>query len=516
MISINQELWVELKPDSNLKEEKVATPSSYVIPIPLKEDHYLLIHGLTGAMDILEKRVYERLFCAPHGRKIGGGSPRTVGGPTTLLPGDRVLVERGYFLSPNAEKEIESQINSRLLEQSKKEPMCFFLAPTNFCAVGCTYCIEAENPKFAAKVALNPERVDLAFDAMKTLMKDYNREEGFILLFGGEPMQPYSYNTVENILRHCRASGLKIFSFTSGLDLKRFAPLLAEYRDVVLGVCITIDGRPEFHDKKRAILRGFKIATDGIDLLLEHKLPTMVRSNVALDTFAEIPWLRNFYKERGWWDNPLCSFELNILTNHGNFEGQDQDCPTHQQTAEFFIELVRQDPDYMRFRFVGLFSYLYHGAETLGLIDFHKEELGLHARVPKMYGCPSTGAFSFTLDANGSIRMCNEQVGSADAGVGRFWPKFSLDTKRVQTWEVRTPDVLDMCKQCNHRFFCGGGCSLRSMREEGIPSEGGQYADLSKGICGTLQADFQGFFSAEATEIINRWAPPALLDGKQQ
>lgn len=514
MISVNTQLWGKVR-QSTAMPIQVGTPSSYVIPVALGKTHNLLFHGLTGAIDIIERADYERLFCVPGGRQIEGGTPRMIGGTATLLPQDQRLVERGYFLSADDETEFVAQLNQGIISESTKEPMCFFLAPTNFCAVGCTYCIEAENPKNAKRVALDPDRVDLAFDAMAKLMKDYKRDDGFILLFGGEPMQPYSYDTVVDILEHCRRTGLKIFCFTSGLDLKRFAPMLGHYLDVVMGVCVTLDGRPKFHDRKRAVLRGFDRATKGIDLLLDNDVPTMIRTNVARDTFEEIPWLREFYKERGWWENELCSFELNILTNHGNFDGQDQDCPTHFETATFFLDLVREEPDYRRFRFVGLFSYLYYGIEQLGLLEFHNEELGLHARVPKMYGCPSTGAFTFTLDANGSIRMCNEQVGSADAAVGRFWPNFSLDQNRVRVWEERTPDVLDLCRECNHRFFCGGGCSLRSMREQAVNNLDSQYADLGKGICGTLQDDFQQFFSSIAGDILQRHIPPATTNKRQ-
>lgn len=505
-ISINDVLWTSTLPVKSLEEKKVS-PSSYVIPVQLNEKYVLLFHGLTGAVDIIETSTYNRLFCSKGGKKIEGGTPRIIGGPTTLATEDISLYERGYFLSESEEYILIQELNDSILQESKNEPMCFFLAPTNFCAVGCTYCIEAENPKLAKRISLDTDQVESAFDAMNQLMLDYNRENGFILLFGGEPMQRYSYNTVIDILNNCRKSGLKIFCFTSGLDLERYAPLLGEYTDVVMGVCVTLDGRPTFHNRKRAIIGGFKRAVRGINLLIENNVPTMVRTNVSRDSFEEIPWLKNFYAEQGWWNNQLCSFELNILTNHGNFENQDKDCPTHFETASFFMNQVRKDPDFRKFRFVGLFSSLYYGLEKLGLLKFHEEELGLHARVPKMYGCPSTGAFTFTLDADGSIRMCNEQVGSKDASVGKFWPSFSLNKSRVSVWEKRTPDVLDLCKECNYRFFCGGGCSLRSMREEGITSKETTFADLSKGICANIQADFQQFYRSLAEEIINTHIP---------
>jgi len=501
--TVNQTLWVSLS-DLTWKSEGSMVPSMYVIPVPLGKTHYLLFQGLTGAIDVISKEDYLRLFCASGGRQISGGTPRMVGGPTRLLPSDRALIERGYFLTTDEESLLVERLNGQIAAEAAKEAMCFFLAPTNFCPVGCTYCIEAKSPKTAKRISLDTEQVALAFDAMTKLMKEYSRDNGFILLFGGEPMQPYSFDTVRDILDQCRQTGLKIFCFTSGLSLQRFAPMLGSYLDVLLGVCVTLDGRPELHNGNRSLLRGFELASTGINLLLAHRVPTMVRTNVTRDSFTEISWLRTFYKKRGWWDNDLCSFEINILTNHGNLPGQDAACPTHAELGSYFLDLVRDDPDYTKFRFLGIYSYLYYGAERLGLIRFDKSELGLHARVPRMYGCSSTGVFSFTLDADGSIRMCNEQVGSEDAPVGRYWPSFELERSKIQPWAQRTPDMINMCRECNHRYFCGGGCSLRSMRELGTTGHHNPYSSLGKGICGTLQADFQQFFGSVSAHILQR------------
>jgi len=513
-VEVNARMWVDAPMLQSLPEHEV-TPSSYVIPVPLQNGSVLLFQGLTGAIDIVSGADYERYFQAPAGRAVGGGSPREVGGPVRLGAQQVSWYRRGYFLNGQQEAELVQAINARLLEEAKKEPMCFFLAPTNYCAVGCNYCIESDNPKKAKRVSLDPERVSNAFETMKRLQAECGRKDAYILLFGGEPMQPFSLDTIKDILGHCRTSGLKIFCFTSGISLAQFAPVLAQHLDVLLGVCVTLDGHPEFHDGRRTISRSFELATSGIDRLLELRVPTMVRTNVMRESFPQIEWLKAFYEERGWWSNDLCSFELNILTNHGNFEGQDASCPTHADTATFFIEKLREDPSYARFRFIGLFSHLYYGAQQLGLLDFHPEELGLHARVPRIYGCPSTGLFSFTLDADGSIRMCNEQVGSNDAPVGRYWPYFDLDRKHMAQWEHRTPDVLDMCRECNHRFFCGGGCSLRSMREEGITLRNERHADLSKGICGHLQPDFQEFFGRYGTQFLQQQVGSATKEASQ-
>jgi uncharacterized protein len=511
-VQINESLWGDLDTLSMAKKSSY-TPTKYMIPVPLKDTHYLLFNGLTGAIDIINANDYKRLFCAEGGKLLYGGTPRKIGGAVTLSDSDKILLDRGYFLTPEEEEQIERKLNAQISVEADKEPMCFFLAPTNYCSVGCTYCIESENPKSAQRVSLDPERVDAAFESMATLMKKFNRDSGYILLFGGEPMQPYSFETVQNILDACRKTNLKIFCFTSGISLKRFAPMLGSYLDVLLGVCVTLDGRPEFHDQKRAIKNGFNQASNGIDELLKYSIPTMIRTNVSKDSLDQIPWLRNFYVERGWWENNLCSFELNILTNHGSFEGLDDECPTHTVTANFFLELMKINSDYQKFRFVGLFSHLYYGVEKMKILNFHPEELGLHAKVPRMYGCPSTGVFTFTLDADGSIRMCNEQVGSKDKPVGRFFPYFDLDEAHVKLWKNRTPDVLDLCKDCNHRFFCGGGCSLRSMRDSLESNEKDGYSDISNGICGSLQQDFQDFFGSKADTLIDQYEVSSQIKG---
>jgi hypothetical protein len=66
-----------------------------------------------------------------------------------------------------------------------------------------------------------------------------------------------------------------------------------------------------------------------------------------------------------------------------------------------------------------------------------------------------------------------------------------------------------MCRECNHRFFCGGGCSLRAIRELNITEPNAGLWDLNIGNCGTLQSDFQQFFGSMAKEILVRHLPVA-------
>ena len=156
-IAVNQILWTKSN-SSPLDDELTYTPTKYLIPVPLKDTHYLLFNGLTGAIDVIASEDYKRLFCEVGGRLILGGTPREIGGGVLLCEADENLLSRGYFLSPEEELKIEEELNAKILADSEKEPMHFFFAPTNYCSVGCTYCIESENPKTAQRIALDPEK----------------------------------------------------------------------------------------------------------------------------------------------------------------------------------------------------------------------------------------------------------------------------------------------------------------------------------------------------------------------
>jgi uncharacterized protein len=490
MIPVNTNLWIE--PPAPDASEPSRRACSLLIPVELDAERDLLINGLTGAIDL-----------ATRGESLSCFGDR--GAPQAGHELARSLVARGHWIGPAAEERLEAELIRRIEAAGREEPMFFFLCPTNFCPMGCAYCVEGSAPRAAGRRAMSEDMVRQAFRAMEELSRRFDRALGHVLLFGGEPLQLYCLETIRAILAQARRRRIEMFVFTSGLDLPTYATLLSEYLDVVSGVSVTLDGSESHHNARRALPGAFGRAVSGIQRLSQAGVPVQIRTNVGRGGVDQVRWLRHFYETRGWWDNPRFSFDLAPLTNHGCRPALDGETVTHFETASLFYRLLGENASYRRFRFMGMFSYLYYVVRELGLIEFHDDELGSHVAVPRIHGCPANTGTTFTLVSDGSLHLCNEQAGGADVPVGSFWPELRLDEQRIACWTSRTVATLPECRACPYRFFCGGGCSLSSARRYG--------GDVGHGTCDSLRADFQRFFPSVATDITSRWPVPECALG---
>lgn len=477
MIQINEQLWIQ---PENIASDEYLMSSKYLISIPLQDDFTLCINGLTGAIDLLPNNEYQRYLVSDSKRDA-----------TELLV--KKLASRGHLSDLEKEKLLFNQLVSRLLESSRNEPLTIFLCPTNYCPMGCEYCIQGSSPRHAKRNSLSKEMVVAVFSAIERLRQLRSKKEVQILLFGGEPFQEYTRESIHEIFHNARRSGMKLYAFTNGLELKSYAPLIAEYIDVITGISVTLDGEEAQHNAKRRIPEAFSITVQGIEKLNSISVPVTIRTNIGSDNLDEIQKLRLFYEKHSWWGNPNFKFELTPITNHGCHVGLES--PTHESLARHFIALVNEDSSYSRFHFMGLFSYLYYVAEQLKLIDFHPEEIGPHVKVPRVSGCLASSGSTFTFSSNGFIHMCNEQAGSEDGIAGRFWPEFHLDDRQVSKWIGRKINGLDNCRLCPYCFFCAGGCTLTSFKKNN-----------SLGDCGTVAQDFKNFLQNMGPAIIKKWS----------
>lgn len=485
MISVNTELWIQpTQPRSGLEQVR---PSSFLIPIELDRQWHLVINGLSGALDLVSREEYDRYFVDQLPRLAGPDMPQA-------------LLERAHWIDLDTEQRLTAELCRNAHLACHDDRMFFYLCTTNYCPMGCAYCSQGSGPRRAHPQSMSPEMVRQAFTAIGELCRRQRRDLAYVALFGGEPLQGYCVDTVREILRQARQRRIEIFIFTNALELESYVPLLSQYPDILTGVSVTLDGSEDYHNARRAAPNAFARAARGADRLAAADIPVQIRTNIGRSGLDQVAGLRRFYEERGWWDHPRFSFELAPLTNHGCRPGFDRDVATHAETARMFYELVKENPVYLRFRFIGMFSYLYYAAQQLDLLSFHADELGSHVAVPRIHGCPANTGSTFTLVSDGSMHLCNEQANEEECWAGFFSPQLQIDEKFLQVWSARTVETIGDCGQCPYRFFCGGGCSLSAAKKHD--------GDIGHATCESLPTDFQQFFQSTAADIRSRWITP--------
>jgi len=480
MKKVSQNLWVT--PPMEGPDRAQSVVSCFLNSFPLGNDHSLLFNGLTGAIDILDRAEFNRLTAMTW---------------TAAQENERTyLYSRGHLARPDAEARMQDELIHCAKGDAARQGITFFLSPTNFCSMGCRYCLEGKVPKTKQKLAMNQEQVDAAWNAMASICEKTGKSTNYLALFGGEPLQEFTFESVQTILEGASARSIKVLIFTNGLSMDRFAPLLERHRNIILAVHTTLDGPEAYHNSLRGYRDAYERVNHAVNRLLEHQVPVTIRTNLTKTNINEIPAIKRIYMDCGWWDNPLVKFELSPITNHGDDPALDALELPHHQYASTFYQLVARDSSYLKFRHIGLFSHLYYLFDELGILPFDQDDLGFNCLLPRIHGCSANSQTGYALCADGTIHHCNEDSGDAEFSVGTFWPDFQIDPCRSGPWVARTVDTLAACGQCSYRFVCAGGCSRHALRK---------FNDLTQPACESVHKDFQDTIEELRGPILAKW-----------
>lgn len=156
--------------------------SYYTIPVKLEseENKYLLVHGYTGAIDIVDGNIWHQMKNFPNDSHL---STETI----------QLLQKRGYLTMKSKEEELEYVIKlAHLLHQaqSKLYKSFGFIVSYN-CNFRCPYCFENEISHHGnqwSKQVFTKEMVDKAYDAILKIEPRHELHFKQLLLFGGEPL----------------------------------------------------------------------------------------------------------------------------------------------------------------------------------------------------------------------------------------------------------------------------------------------------------------------------------------
>lgn len=153
--------------------------SSYIIPVKLEseEGKYMLIHGYTGAVDIVTKDIAMNLT-------------NTTKVDANLFSSDtlKALQVRGYVTERTEEKEIEyvGRIAKALHREACALYKSFTLIVTYNCNFRCPYCFESRDKKDGScQFVMTKEMVDKAYKAMELIEpRPQLRRKTIALLWG--------------------------------------------------------------------------------------------------------------------------------------------------------------------------------------------------------------------------------------------------------------------------------------------------------------------------------------------
>lgn len=268
--------------------------SSYLIDINLKNrpGKTLLMHGYTGAMDIIDNSLLESL-------KQADATGDFSGIDNSIL---ELLVKRNYLTEKTKEEEIEYVCRvAKILAKRNKllNPAMFTIIVTYDCNFSCPYCFERKIIKKNMPLrswTMDQETVDKVFTAILAIAPNEKQRNKTILLFGGEPLLKNNYDIVKYIILKGREGGYGFDAITNGFDLDCYSEFLG---NDIKSVQVTIDGTRDTHDIRRPFGKNgksFDKIISNIKIGLDKGVYVSARINVDADNIEEVGKLDAFFE----------------------------------------------------------------------------------------------------------------------------------------------------------------------------------------------------------------------------
>jgi uncharacterized protein len=298
--------------------------SSYIISVKLEteEDKYMLLHGYTGAIDVVNENVINYLDNLDN--LNNSENENTEVSESTF----NALKARGYLTEKTKEEEIAHvrKLANLLHQKDKKLHKGFLFLVAYDCNFRCPYCYESTVLKSSrkwTKKAFSEEMVDRAYEAMLKIEPNRKLHSPRITLYGGEPLLAVNKEIVTYIVQKGIDLGYNFMAITNGYDLDAFKELLGPGK--ISSMQITVDGLKETHNRRRIHFRtreSFDKILDNIGMALKQEVSISVRVNTDATNFNELPQLEQIFKELGFTEYPKFSMNSAIVSDHSTVQGK--------------------------------------------------------------------------------------------------------------------------------------------------------------------------------------------------
>jgi uncharacterized protein len=421
--------------------------SSYVIDVKLdsEADKYMLVHGYTGAIDVVSENVVAYLD------SVGKQQPDGAQVSEATL---EALKARGYLTVKTEEEEVEHvrKLANLLHQKDKILHKSFVFLVAYDCNFRCPYCYESkvlkDSRQWSRKV-FTKEMVDKAYDAISKIGGDKRLHYSQIVLYGGEPLLARNREIVKYIVNKGKDLGYRFMAITNGYDLDAFEDLLTT--DKLSSLQITVDGSKEIHDQRRIHYQtktSFDKIISNIALALERDVEITVRVNNDANNFNELSKIEQLFRDLGYYGkgnlriHSARLFDYKYNNRRLSFLNQLEYNKLHKEIAYKYPCTVS-----------GI-------AQTLCRAVTDKKRINLSST----YCSAQTGSHIF--DPFGDIYGCWEDVGNVENIIGHYDPVEWTEIKEL--WHYQNIAVSFDCVRCKYAFFCRGGCIAHEKHKRGV------------------------------------------------
>ena len=290
--------------------------SSYLIDVRLdRGDQYVLVHGYTGAIDIVDQSL--ALWLLSHKKRYFKKSDLAC---SKKISDD--LERRGYITQKTEEEEYRYVERMAMALHRKEHIMqaSFTIVVTYNCNFRCPYCFEENLSKSSdCNVKFSKQLVDKLFESILLIEPRDSLRNKVVKLYGGEPLLKENYEIVKYIVSKGMDIGFVFGAVTNGYDLEIYKDLISP--EMIKYIQITIDGEKEFHNKRRIHYLGYptfdKIISN-IGIALDRGAEIVIRVNTDKNNIQSIGNLKKIFNELHYTNTGRLKIDSALLRKYKN------------------------------------------------------------------------------------------------------------------------------------------------------------------------------------------------------
>ena len=345
-----------------------------------------------------------------------------------------LMQKSGYIINSNVNEMDVLKIMAKT-QRFSTHGLSLTIATTMDCNMACPYCYEERVEKY-----MTEETQEALYKFSENYIKTNNCKHLSVVWYGGEPLMNKDavYNLSEKFIKLCEELDLSYSAgiVTNGVLLDReTAERLKEYK--VNFAQITIDGMPEFHNKRRVLRDGrdsFGIIVDNIENC-KDLFNISVRVNIDKENYGSLDELTNFFRDdKKWVKNP--SFYLAPVRDESDdYDVTKTTCFHGNDFADIDTEILKKKYEYDR--------------DTV-----------IYSIYPRARGnfCGGDRLGSFVVGPDGYLYKCWNDVDNIDKNIGNVNASMVFNTEHTK-WLLLEPQ--SKCIECKFFPICRGGCPLK-------------------------------------------------------
>jgi len=342
-----------------------------------------------------------------------------------------LMKKAGYIIDKNI-NELEHLRLMAKVQRFANSTLSLTIATTMDCNMACPYCYEKRVEKY-----MTEDIQEAVYNFVESYIKKNNCKHLGITWYGGEPLMNKDaiYNLSEKFIKLCEKLGINYGSsiVTNGVLLdKETGERLKEYK--VGFAQITIDGMPEFHNKRRILRDG----RDSFDIIVNNiedckdLLHISIRINVDKENLSSLDELTNFfYNEKKWIKSP--SFYLTpVRDDNEDYDVTKTTCFYGTEFSSIEMENLKKKSQY------------------------DKDSIQ-YAAYPRARGnfCGGDNLSSFVIGPDGYLYKCWNEVDQVGKRIGNVTNGLIFNEEHTK-WLLIKPQ--EKCLECKFYPICRGGC----------------------------------------------------------